>query len=139
MEITANAIQTVAANQNVQFTDVAVSGSCSIVHRGGSGIVTLRGLGQQTRARFHVWFGGNVTLAEGAEIEPVQFAISIGGEAIPTTQMIATPAAIGDYFNISASIFLDVPCGCCQNISIKNTGLTAADIQNANLIVERVA
>lgn len=139
MEITANAIQTVAANQNVQFTNVAVPGSCSIVHRTGSGLVTLRGLGQQARARFHVWFGGNVTLAEGAAVEPIQFALTIGGEPILSTQMIVTPAAIGDYFNISASIFLDVPCGCCQNISVRNTGLTAADVQNANLIVERVA
>ena len=139
MEITANAIQTVAANQNVLFTDVAVPGSCSIIHRAGSGLVTLRGLGQQARARFHIWFGGNVALATGATVEPVQFTITIGGESIPSTQMIATPAAVGDYFNISASIFLDIPCGCCQNISVRNTGLTAADIQNANLIIERVA
>lgn len=139
MEITANAIQTVAANQNVQFTETAIPGSCSMIHREGSGLVTLRGLTTQARARFHVWFGGNVALSTGATVAPVQFAIAVGGEPILSTQMIATPAAVGDYFNVSASIFLDVPAGCCQNISVQNTGTTSADIQNANLIIERVA
>jgi hypothetical protein len=44
MEITANALQTVATNQNVIFTDTAVRGNCSIIHREGSGLVTLRGI-----------------------------------------------------------------------------------------------
>lgn len=139
MEITANAIQTVAANQNVQFTETAIPGSCSMIHREGSGLVTLRGLTAQARARFHVWFGGNVALAPEATVAPVQFAIAVGGEPILSTQMIVTPAAVGDYFNVSSSIFLDVPAGCCQNISVQNTGTTPADIQNANLIIERVA
>lgn len=139
MEITANAIQTVAANQNVQFTNTAVPGSCSMIHRDGSGLVTLRGLTQQVRARFHIWFGGNVALSEGATVAPILFAISLGGESLPSTQMIATPAAVGDYFNVSASVFLDIPAGCCQTISIRNVGTTSADVQNANLIIERVA
>ena len=33
MEITANAAQSVAASQNVVFTDTAVPGNCSIIHR----------------------------------------------------------------------------------------------------------
>lgn len=106
-----------------------------MIHREGSGLVTLRGLTTQARARFHVQFGGNVALSTGATVAPVQFAIAV----ILSTQMIVTPAAVGNYFNISASIFLDVPAGCCQNISVKNTGTTSADIQNANLIIERVA
>ena len=139
MEITANAIQTVAANRNIQFTETARPGSCSMIHREGSGLVTLRGLTTQARARFHVQFGGNVALSTGATVAPIQFAIAIGGEPILSTQMIVTPAAVGNYFNVSASIFLDVPAGCCQNISVKNTGTTSADIRNANLIIERVA
>jgi hypothetical protein len=46
MEVTANALQTVNAGQNVLFTETAVKGNCSIVHREGSGLVTLRGLTQ---------------------------------------------------------------------------------------------
>jgi hypothetical protein len=44
MELTAVALQTVASNQNVLFTETAVRGNCSILHRQGSGLVTLRGI-----------------------------------------------------------------------------------------------
>lgn len=139
MEITANAIQTVAANQNVLFPTTTVPGSCSMVHRVGSGLVTLRGLGQQARARFHIWFGGNVAVSEGETLAPILLAVTLGGETLPATQMIVTPAAIEDFFNVSASVFLDIPCGCCQNISVRNIGTSSVDVQNANLIIERVA
>lgn len=63
MEITANAVQTVAANQDVLFTNVAIAGNSSTVHRSGSGQVTLRGLTNcQCRARFRVTFGGNIAV-----------------------------------------------------------------------------
>lgn len=52
MEIIANAVQTVPANQNVYFTDTVVSGNYSIGHRDDSGLVTLRGVTNQCRARF---------------------------------------------------------------------------------------
>lgn len=139
MEITANAIQTVAADQNILFPTTTVPGSCSMVHRVGSGLVTLRGLGQQARARFQIWFGGNVAVSTGETLAPILLAITLGGETLPATQMIVTPAAVEDFFNVSASVFLDIPSGCCQNISVKNIGTTDIDVQNANLIIERVA
>ena len=113
MEITANAIQTVAANQNILFPTTPVPGSCSMVHRVGSGLVTLRGLGQQARARFQIWFGGNVAVSTGETLAPILLAITLGGETLPATQMIVTPAAVEDFFNVSASVFLDIPSGCC--------------------------
>ena len=139
MEITANAIQTVAANQNILFPTTTIPGSCSMVHRIGSGLVTLRGLGQQARARFQIWFGGNVAVSTGETLAPILLAITLGGETLPATQMIVTPAAVEDFFNVSASVFLDIPSGCCQNISVKNIGTTDIEVQNANLIIERVA
>ena len=60
MEVTANALQTVAENQNVLFTDTPVGGCCSILHREGSGLVTLRGVTSQCRARFKAFFSGNI-------------------------------------------------------------------------------
>lgn len=63
MEITAVAAQEVAVNSNVLFTETPVKGNCSIMHREGSGLVTLRGLTNgQCRARFRVYFGGNIYL-----------------------------------------------------------------------------
>lgn len=139
MEITANAIQTVAASTNVIFTDTTVCGNCSIMHREGSGLVTLRGLTNQCRARFRVSFGGNIALPTGGTVGPISLAIAVNGEPVATTTMISTPAAVEEFNNVFSAIFLDVPKGCCSQISVRNISDQPIDIQNANLIVERVA
>lgn len=139
MEITANAIQTVASNANVLFTDTVVSGNCAITHRDGSGLVTLRGLTNQCRARFRVSFGGNIAIPTGGTVGPISLAIAIDGEAVATTTMISTPAAVEEYQNVFSAIFLDIPRGCCSQISVKNISDEDIEIQNANLIIERVA
>lgn len=139
MELTANALQTVATNQNVLFTDVAVRGNCSIVHRDGSGLVTLRGITDQCRARFKVTFGANVAIPTGGTVAPITLAISVAGEAIGPTTMISTPAAVEEFNNVFSAIYIDVPANCCSTISVKNIGEDDIDVQNANLIVERVA
>ena len=139
MEITANALQTVEANQNVIFTDTAVCGSSSIIHREGSGLVSLRGLTNQCRARFKVFFSGNVAIPTGGTVGPISVAISVNGEPVGPTTMISTPAAVEEFNNIATAIYLDVPCGCCSQIGVRNISPDAIEVQNANLIVERVA
>lgn len=138
-EYTANAIQTVAVNQDILFTDDPVRGNNSIMHRKGSGLVTLRGITCQCKARFRIFFGANIAVPEGGTAGAISASIAISGEAIPTSSMIVTPAAVDEYFNVSASLFIDVPAGCCTNISVKNTSDQAINVQNANIIVERVA
>ena len=139
MEITANAIQLVQPNQNVLFTETAVAGNSSIVHREGSGLVSMRGLTQQNRARFRVSFGGNIAVPAEETVGSISLAIAINGEAIPTTTMTVTPTAVDAYFNVFSAIFLDVPSGCCSQVSVKNISEIPVNVQNANLIVERVA
>ena len=142
MEITATALQTVEENENIFFTDTVVSSKhcSSLYHRTGSGLVTLRGLGTQCRARFRVSFGANVGLPTGGvPAEPITLAIAINGEQVPSTTMISTPAAVEEFNNVSTAIYLNVPCGCCSQVSVKNIGTDAIEVQNANLIVERVA
>ena len=139
MEITANAIQTVTTSNNVLFTATPIPGNCSIIHREGSGLVTLRGLTQQCRARFRVSFNGNIAVPTGQTVGPISLAIAAGGEPIASNIMTATPAAVEQYFNISSTVFIDVPAGCCTQISIQNDSTISVNIQNANLIVERVA
>ena len=138
-EFTAVALQNVAENQNIQFTETPVCGNCSIVHREGSGLVTLRGLTNQCRARFRVFFSGNIAIPTGGTVGPISLAISINGEPVSSTNMIVTPAAVEEFQNVASAVFLDIPAGCCSQISVKNTSSQAIDVQNANLIVERVA
>ena len=140
MQIIANALQTVEANQNVLFTDTVVGCSNSLLHRVGSGLVTLRGnTSTQCRARYRVFFSGNIGLPEGGTVEAISIAIAINGEAIPTTTMTVTPTVVEAFFNVFSAIFLDVPSGCCSQVSVKNISDVDVDVQNANLIVERVA
>ena len=139
MEITANALQTVNANQNILFTDVVVDGNCSIVHRNGSGLVTLRGITNQCRARYRVSFGGNIGIPTGETVGEISLAIAIDGEPIAATTMIEVPAAVENLYNVFSAVFLDIPRSCCSQISVVNTSNIPVLVQNANLIVERVA
>ena len=140
MEITAAAEQEVLANNNVIFTDTPVSGNCSIIHRVGSGLVKLRGLTNcQNRARFKVFFSGNIAIPTGGTAGEISLAISVDGEPLENTKMIVTPAAVEEYFNVASSIYLDIPAGCCSTIGVENTSEATILVQNANLIVERVA
>jgi hypothetical protein len=139
MEIIANALQTVQANQNVYFTDTVICGNTSITHRDDSGLVMLRGITNQCRARFRVSFGGNIAISTGGTVGPISLALAIDGEAVPATTMIITPAAVEQFFNVSADLFIDVPRGCCVSVSVKNISTDAVDVQNANLIITREA
>lgn len=139
MELTANALQTVLENQNILFTDTVVCGSCSILHRDGSGLVTLKGLTNQCRARYRVSFGGNIAIPTGGTVGAISLAIAVDGEPIASTTMIETPAAVEEFSNVFSAIFLDVPRGCCFTVSVRNISDQAINVQNANLIVERVA
>ena len=139
MEITANALQTVEANQNVLFTETPVCGSCSIIHREGSGLVTLRGITNQCRARFKAFFSGNIGLPADGTVGAISLALAINGEPVASSTAIVTPAAVEEFFNVATAVYIDVPAGCCLTVSVRNTSTDAIDIQNANLIIERVA
>lgn len=139
MEITNTALQTVAAGQNVLFTETPVRGNGVIRHREGSGIVTLSGNTAQNRALYKVSFGGNIAIATGGTVTPISVALSLEGEPLASATAIVTPAAVGDLSNVYVSVFVCVPRGCCSTIAVRNTTAQAIDVQNANLIVERIA
>jgi hypothetical protein len=109
------------------------------MHRDGSGLVTLKGFTNQCRARYRVSFGGNVAVPTGETVGPIDLAFAIEGEAVLSTTMTVTPAAVEQFFNIFSTVFIDVPRGCCMNVSVKNISDIPINIQNANLIIERVA
>lgn len=137
MEIVKNEIQTVEAKENVVFTETPVCGSKCIVHREGSGTIKLRGITNQCRARFLVSFSGNIQIPTGGAVAPISVAISVDGEPLQSTRMIVTPAAVENFFNVSAQAYIDVPCGCCTSVSVENTSTQAIQVQNANLIATR--
>ena len=129
----------VEAGQNLALTETPICGSPCIVHREGAGIVTLRGMTNQCRARYFVDFVGNVAIPTGGTVGSISVALTINGEPLNSAVAIVTPAAVENYFNVSVSAFVDVPRGCCVTAALKNTSAQAIYVANANLIVTRQA
>ena len=136
-EFTAIALQEVAENQNVLFTETPICPTKGIMHREGSGIVRVNG--GNTRARYLVSYSGNIQIPTGGTVEEISLAIAIDGEPLASTQMIVTPTVVEALFNVSSQAYIDVFCGCCATISVQNTSTQPIEVQNSNLIVVRVA
>lgn len=144
-EFTYNPIQTVASNQAVVLNTSIGCNKGYVLHREESGIVTLRGIVNNNCcgafARYQCTFNGNIAVADGGVVGPIAVSLAIDGEALPTSRAIVTPAAVGDYFNVTSTAFITVPRGCCAQVSVENvsTPATEIDVQNANLVITRVA
>lgn len=132
-------LQLVALGGNVVFDETPICPSKCITHREGSGIVRLNGAGSQRRARYYVAFSGNIQIPADGTVEEISLAIAVDGEPLLATQMIVTPAAVEELWNVSSQTFVDVPCNCCVTVSVENTSTQPIEVQNANLIVVRVA
>lgn len=137
-------LQTIDVDENITFMDG--SRCCRkgfVQHRDNSGIFFLRGANNGCKATYKVQFNGNIAVTaadDGGVLEPISIALTINGEELGNATAIVTPAAIGDFFNVSVATFIDVPCGCCVTVSVENTSDTSAiDVTNANLIISRVA
>ena len=138
-EFTNSNIVSVASGQNVPLTETAVNSKPCIVHREGSGLVTLRGLTNQGRALYRVSYGGNIAIPTGGTVEAITAALAINGEALASATATVTPAAVENYFNIYVSAQICVPKGCCVTVGMRNTSTQAVNFANSNLTVERVA
>jgi len=149
-EFTYNPIQLVEPNQNVILDTTIGCPRGYVLHRDESGIVTLRGIVNNPTccfARYQITFNGNIAVPEDGTVGPIAIALAIDGEPIQTSRAIVTPAAVDEYFNVTSTAFITVPRGCCFNVAVENVsfGATAADaptainVQNANLVVQRVA
>ena len=47
--------------------------------------------------------------------------------------------AVEEFNNVFSAIYIAVPAGCCMTIGVRNISTIPVNVQNANLIVERVA
>ena len=141
VEYSGIALQTVAVDDNILFNNG--NRACRkgfISHRDDSGIFFLKGTTNCCKAIYKVHFDGNIAIATGGTVEPISVAITINGEPLGNATAIATPAAIGNFWNVAITTFIDIPCNCCVTVSVENTsGTTAIDVTNANIIFERVA
>lgn len=133
--------QTVAVDENILFLN---GNRCCkkglIIHNDNSGIFRLKSPNGCYRSIYKVHFNANIAIAEGGTVEPITVALTQNGEVMQNAVATVTPAAIGDFWNVSFETFVDLPCGCCDTIAIRNiSDTTAIDVVNANIVIDRVA
>ncbi len=129
------AVQTVAVNQNVLMMDNISCCKGNVIHRAGSGVFTVKGASQQSKARYRVTYNGNVSLDAAGQAE---LAITLNGETLQNAVGAAFPAAADNFFNVTMDVVIDIPCGCCFTIAVKNIGTTVVNVRNSNLIIDRI-
>lgn len=142
-EYFANAVQQVALNAPIIFSASIPCTKGNIYHEDETGIFILRGMTSNCFATYRVTFNGNIAIPEGGTVAPIAIALTVNGEQRPTSRAILTPAAVGDYGNVTSTAIIKVPKGCCFSLSVENvvseTTGQAIEVQNANLTISRIA
>lgn len=149
-EYLANAVQIVNVGEPVLFTASIPCTKGYVYHEDDTGIFILRGIVNNACcgfARYRVTFNGNIAIpvTGGGTLGPAAVALSVNGEPRVTSRAIYTPAALGDYGNVTSTAVITVPRGCCFSLSVRavnaeeDATVTAINVQNANLVVTRVA
>ena len=122
-----------------------------VLHRPGSGILTLRGIVNNPCAgfaRYRVVFDGNIAVPEGGTAGEIQLALAIGGEVVQSSIATATPTVASAYWNVNGFAIMDVPTGCCYTVSVENASVSAdpattpapaLNLRNLNVEVTRIA
>lgn len=140
-EYTYNSIQEIAVNGSAIFNTNIPCNRGNIYHRNESGIFILKANTSPNMcfARYQVVFNGNIAVPTGETVSPISMSLSLDGENILTSNAIVTPTVVDAYFNITSTAFIDIPRGCCFNLGVRNTSTIPINLQNANLVIARVA
>lgn len=138
-KFTAIPLQTVPENQSVRFIDVIGCSRGHVLHSVSPELFTLRGITNQRFARYRVSFGGNIAIPADGTVEPISIALAVEGVPLGSATAVFTPAAVEEFGNVFVADIIDVPCGCCLSVSVRNTSTQAIDVENGNLIIERIA
>ena len=141
-EFTYNPIQEVASGQAAILLDSIPCSKGYVVHRNESGLVILRGIVNNpcsTFARYQVTAVGNVAIPAGGTVEEISVALAIDGEPIQTSRARVTPAAVNQYWNVTSTALITVPKGCCFTVTLENTSGQEINVQNLNVVVQRIA
>lgn len=137
-----NEEQLVQANQNVVLYDSIPCNKGYVYHRNGSGILTLRGIVNNPYAnfaRYQVTFNGNIAVPTDGTAGEIAIALSLGGEILQTSKAIVTPTVVDSYFNVTSTAIINVPRGCCFTLAVENASEGTINVQNANLVINRIA
>lgn len=146
-----NPVQEVALNAPVLFDTSIPCSRGYVYHEGQTGNFILRGIVNNPcncYAQYQVTFNGNIAIPEGGTVTPIAVAITVNGEPRLTSRAVFTPAAVGDYGNVTSTAIIKVPKGCCFSLSVDAVPATTdptvtpapvIEVQNANFTITRIA
>lgn len=150
-EYTYNEVQLIQAGGNALLDDAIPCTKGYVIHRPGSGILTLKGIVNNPCARFaryRVAYDGNIAVPTGGTAGEIQLALAIAGEVVPTSIATATPTVADAYWNVNGFMIVDVPVRCCYTIAVENASVSAdpattpapaLNLRNLNVEVTRLA
>ena len=147
-----NPVQEVALNSPILFDTSIPCSKGNVYHEGNTGNFILKGTSNGNAcncfAQYQVTFNGNIAIPDGGTVTPIAVAIAVSGEPRLTSRAIYTPAAVGEYGNVTSTAIIKVPRCCCFPISVDAVPATidptvtpapVIDVQNANLTITRIA
>lgn len=146
-----NDVQLIQPGASAILEDAIPCNRGYVLHRPGSGILTLRGIVNNPCAKFaryKVAFDGNIAVPEGGTAGEIQLALAIGGEVVPTSIAAATPTVAQAYWNVAGFAIINVPAGCCYTVAVENasvsadpstTPASALNLRNLNVEATRMA
>lgn len=132
----AQATQAVAVNGDVIFTSSNVrtksSTQCGwLLHSDNTGTFTLTKSGI-----YEVTYNADITSTDTGQ---ASFVLENNGTPIAGTQSIYTVATASALGNVGASTLVQVPCGTQETISLVNNSTLALNVQDANIIIKKLA
>ena len=148
-----NDVQAVSLNSPVLFRTSVPCSKGYVYHEGETGNFILRGANGRNAcngngfAHYQVTFNGNIAVPDGTAV-PIAVALSVNGEPRLTSRAIFTPAAVGDYGNVTSTAIIKVPACCCFSLGVEyvpasadatTTPAPVINVQNANLTITRIA
>lgn len=146
--LTRDQVETVALNALIPFLDSIRCPNGCVIHSSGSGIFILRGKTNNCFARYELEFTGNISIPTGGAVTPIATAIVLSGEQQQGSRSIYTPAAVDENGNVTSRATIDIPRGCCLNVSVEYvSGVTdgttvptpTINVIDGSLSIERIA
>lgn len=141
---TANNVQTIAPNGSVVFDTVAIKDTTGkIKFTEGSSVFGLSGGANKRNIcpccnntpckQFPINFGANIAIPTGGTAGEISIAFAVNGATVPVSTMIATPAAVEEFRNVSCEIPVPIWCGCCQYVTVVNLSDQPILMKNAHI------
>ena len=150
-EYTYNEIQTVQPGASALLNTTIGCNKGYVIHRPGSGIITLRGIVNNPCtqfARYKVAYDANIAVPTAVAPGEIQVALAIDGEVVQSSIAAVTPTVAEAYWNVVGFAIIDVPAGCCYTVAVENATVSDApattpaipiDMRNLNVEVTRLA